>query len=643
MAAKGIKGITIKIGGDATGLDKALRGVNSQIRQTQSDLKDVEKALKIDPGNIELLEQKQRALGDAVKATKEKLDTLKTAQQQAAEQLARGDIGQEQYDALTGEIVKAEDALKKATEAASNFNVEAEQMKAKLSGVSEAAGKVEAATKKVSTAAAGVVAGLGAMAIKSAASADELNTMAKQSGLTTDELQRMQYASELVDVGLDTMVGAQSKLRKSMAGSGDAFKKLGVQIKMSNGEVRDSSDVFYEVLDALSRVQNETERDQLAMEIFGKSADQLAGIIDDGGAALKAYGDEAAELGLILDQETLDGLNSVNDEIDKLKAQASAQLAKASASALQALTPVIEDVINALSGVFEAIGKLSPAAIEAIAIVATVVAAISPVAGAISKITGAIAGPGGLLETWPQIAAAGKALLGFIAGHPVLIIIAAIAALVAVIIKHWDEIRPVLEAIWAKVQEIVGKVIDKLKGAYASIRETFANIKNSVVTTFTNIRDTIVDKFNSIRDKVIGAWEAVRDGIVGVFTGIVDAVKTKINSVIDLANSLIDKVNSVAQAINNSGIGSALGVNIGTIGNISKLETSSSQGAALLSQNGAGGGSSSYNTYNTSNVYNQTSSQPLSVNLNLDGQTLARQMVQPMRAANAAAGNSNMR
>ena len=113
MANNGIKGITIEIGGDTTGLDKALKGVNAQAKNTQNELKEVNKALKLDPGNTDLLEQKQRALADAVSATAEKLDILKEAQKQAAEQLAKGEIGQEQYDALTREIVKTESALKK--------------------------------------------------------------------------------------------------------------------------------------------------------------------------------------------------------------------------------------------------------------------------------------------------------------------------------------------------------------------------------------------------------------------------------------------------------------------------------------------------------------------------------------------------
>ena len=112
MAANRIKGITIEIGGDTTKLQTALKGVNTEIRNTQSQLKDVEKLLKLDPGNTELLSQKQKLLAQAVSETKEKLETLKTAAEQVNTALANGEISQSQYDALQREIVETEQELK---------------------------------------------------------------------------------------------------------------------------------------------------------------------------------------------------------------------------------------------------------------------------------------------------------------------------------------------------------------------------------------------------------------------------------------------------------------------------------------------------------------------------------------------------
>ena len=118
MAGNRIRGITVEIGGDTTKLQTALKGVNTEIWNTQSQLKDVEKLLKLDPGNTELIAQKHRLLAQAVSETREKLETLKTAQQQADEALRNGTIFQDQYDTLQREIVETEQRLRSLEEQA---------------------------------------------------------------------------------------------------------------------------------------------------------------------------------------------------------------------------------------------------------------------------------------------------------------------------------------------------------------------------------------------------------------------------------------------------------------------------------------------------------------------------------------------
>ena len=128
--ANRIKGITVEIGGDTTGLDKALKSVNTTIKSTQSSLKDVGRLLKLDPSNTELLSQKQKLLKDAISATKEKLDALKTAQEQAKQQLENGDLGQDKYDALQREIIETEQELRRLQEQAATTNATLEKIDA---------------------------------------------------------------------------------------------------------------------------------------------------------------------------------------------------------------------------------------------------------------------------------------------------------------------------------------------------------------------------------------------------------------------------------------------------------------------------------------------------------------------------------
>ncbi len=111
----------MEIGGDTTKLTAALKSVNTDIRTTQSQLRDVNNLLKLDPGNTELLAQKHRLLADAVRETKEKLETLKAAAEQANEALAKGEITQEQYDGLQREIIETEEKLKSLEEQATSY------------------------------------------------------------------------------------------------------------------------------------------------------------------------------------------------------------------------------------------------------------------------------------------------------------------------------------------------------------------------------------------------------------------------------------------------------------------------------------------------------------------------------------------
>lgn len=167
---------------------------------------------------------------------------------------------------------------------------------------------------------------LGGAILDAAAAADDLNTLSVQTGISTDELQKFQYAAATIDVSVDTLTGSMTKLTRNMAsaasGSGaaaEAFAALGIEVTDSNGEFRDRNEIFNETIKALGKVTNETERDALAMNIFGKSAQELNPLILGGADALAELGDHAEEAGLILSGDALEALASVADRFDVLK------------------------------------------------------------------------------------------------------------------------------------------------------------------------------------------------------------------------------------------------------------------------------------------------------------------------------------
>ena len=186
-----IQGITVEIGGDTTKLQTALKGVNTEIRNTQSQLRDVDKLLKLDPGNTELLAQKHRLLGDAVKETKEKLETLKTAAEQAEQALKDGMITQEQYDGLQREIVETEQKLKALEEQARQSGTALQEIAAKGEKLKTVGDNVTNVGKKFMPVTLGVV-GLGTAAVKTAADFDSaMSKVAAVSGATGSDLEAL--------------------------------------------------------------------------------------------------------------------------------------------------------------------------------------------------------------------------------------------------------------------------------------------------------------------------------------------------------------------------------------------------------------------------------------------------------------------
>lgn len=525
MAGSRIKGITIQLDADPTPLQKALSGVDKSLRQTQSNLRDVNKLLKLDPGNTALLTQKQKALKDAIGLTKDRLKQLKDAQKGVAE-------GSAEWDALEREIVDTEQKLKKLESEYRSFGSVASQQVKAVGEKLKAAGKnVEDFGKKLMpvSAAAGALGGaLVKLGYDSVKNADELSTLSKQTGISTDSLQKMQYASELVDVSVEDITGALKKMKPKMTDSNKTFEKLGVSIKDSNGELRSAEDVFYDSIEALSKIQNETERDQVAMELFGKSADQLAGVIDDGGAALKAYGDEAENLGLVLDEDTINSLNETNDTIDKLKGNLSATLGQLGATVAEALGPALEKFAGWIGTITEKLREMNPETMETILKIVGIVAAVAPVIIIIGKV---ISGIGAITSA-----------ISFLMS-PMGLIVLAIAAVIAIgvlLYKNWDKI-----CAWAK--QLKDKVVEAWTNIKTKVTETVTNIKTKVTEAWTNIKTKVSDTVNGIKEKVSTTFESVKTKVTTVFESVKSTVSTIWNGIKEAITHPIETAKSAVK------------------------------------------------------------------------------------------------
>lgn len=496
MAKNNLKGITVEIGGSIGPLDKALEEVNVKSRGLQSELREVQSLLKLDPTNTELIAQKQKLLADSIKDSGEKLKALKEAEKQVQEQFKQGKVSEEQYRALQREIIKTEQDIKKAEEAVKKFGgTTTQQLKKAGDDMKDLGGKIEGVGNKfapISAVAAGAAAGIIGLGIKAAQSADDINTLAKQTGLSTDEIQKFKYASELIDVPLETLTSSMAKLTKNMGNAKDgtgavaeAFETLGVKIKDDvTGELRNNQEVFDEIITKLGQVENATERDALSMQIFGKSAQDLNPLILGGADALTKLGQEAEEAGLILSEDTLNSANEFNDAMDTLKAKTSGRFAEIGAEIATMLTPLLEDLAETIGKVLDWVASLDQGTLKMILTIVATVAVIAPLLIIIGKVISAV---GVITSALPVLGAAFGAI-----SLPVLGVVAVIGTLIAAgvfLCKNWDTIKQKATEIFSGLGKFIGGVFDGVTGTIKNFIDWVVKAIGKVKEFFTAKND----------------------------------------------------------------------------------------------------------------------------------------------------------
>ncbi len=689
MAGRNIKGITVEIGGDTTGLQKALQGVNKEIKNTQAQLKDVEKLLKLDPGNTELLAQKHKLLADAVSETKEKLQTLKTAAEQANDALARGDISKEQYDALQREIVETEQELKRLEEQANQSATAVQKIAASGEKLKDLGDNISGAGKKLMPVTV-AVAGLGTAAVKTAADFDTaMSKVAAVSGAAGDDLdllrekaremgsktkfsaseaaEAMNYmamagwktadmlggiegimnlaaasgedlatTSDIVTDALTafglsaqdsghfadvlaaassnantnvSMMGetfkyaapvagalgysvedvaeaiglmANSGIKSTQAGtalrtmmtklqgelklSGEAFGEITVQTANADGSMRELNDILADLRVAFSQM-SESEAAASAEALVGKNAmsgflaimQAAPGDINKLNSAIRDC-DGSAETMAATMQDNLAG------QLTILKSK----LQELAISFGELLMPAIRTIVGWIQSVVDVLNRMDERTKKVIMTVALVVAALGPVLIIVGKVISAV---GTIMSIVPKIAGVINVVKGAFAGlnavmmaNPIILIIAAIAALVAAFIYLWhncEGFRQFWIDLWEKIKEIAVEVWNGIKEFFSSIWNSIKSLAEKVwnaicsaVTSVTEtIRNVVTTVWESIKSTVSTVVETIRNAVVNAFTamwnGITSTVSNIYNSIVEGFNNAVNFIkNLVSQAFN---------------------------------------------------------------------------------------------
>lgn len=672
MAANRIKGITIEIGGDTTKLQTALKGVNTEIRNTQSQLKDVEKLLKLDPGNTELLSQKHKLLAQAVSETKEKLETLKTAAEQANTALANGEISQSQYDALQREIVETEQELKRLEEQANQSATAMQKIAATGEQLKNVGGNIESAGKKLLPVTATVTA-LGTASVKTAAdfeaamskvaavsgasasemealtekaremgsktkfsaseAAEAMNYMAMAGWKTEDMLSGIEGVMNLAaasgedlattsDIVTDaltafgltaqdsghfadvlaaassnantnvSMMGETFKYCAPIAGSlgfsvedtaeaiglmanagikstqagtslrtimtnlsgevkicGDSIGEVTIATSNADGSMRDLSDILADCRVAFAGL-SESEKAAAAESLVGKNA--MSGFL----ALMNAGEGDINKLSGAIDN--CDGAaqnmaDTMNDNLEGQLTILKSALEELAISFGQLLIPALREVVQWLQGFIGFLNSLPEGVKKTIMVIALVAAALGPVLIIVGKVISAI---GTIMTIVPKVAGVINVVKGAFAAlnatmlaNPIVLIIAAIAALVAAFIYLWnncDGFRQFWIDLWENIKQIAVAVWEGLKtfftAAWQAISTTAQTIWNGIKNFFSALWEGIKTIFTTVLNVIKTIVTTYFNVYKTIITTVFNAIKTVITTILNAIKTVITKV-----------------------------------------------------------------------------------------------------
>lgn len=579
--SKKIRGITIELGADASGIEKALKDVDKQLTGTQRELKDVERLLKMDPKNTELLKQKFDLLEKSVGDTKDKMDTLKKAEKEVQEQMKKGKASEQQYNALRREIIDTErklgdlegeakatekalngidespiedvtDAAKKAEKSLEDAGKEAssfgEHLKAEV--VVEGAKSIVGALKDVAEESKEYMKIMGSLEVSSEAagySAEETEEIYKNLyGVLADEQSAATTTANLQALGIE-----QSKLQELTTGMIGAWAKYGDSIPIDGlaeavNETVKAGQVTGNFADLLNWGAKEGETFGVKLKKATKANEEWNNAVKEAktaedffNLALQDCANETERANLMMQFMADQGLTQMGEAWKENNSaliesnEANADMQKEIAELGETVMPVFTKITGGISSILKWFNSLDKETQDIIFV-----------------ILGLVAGIGVLTQVFSSLGT----MINFIMANPISLLLAAIVGLVALIAIKGEEIQAILQ-----------KVDDFLQGVFATDWSEqfgiFGEILNAFFATVKGIWDSIKQIFDGIINFIRGvftgdwkrAWEGVKEIFAGVFGALETIVKAPLNGVIGLLNMAVDAINWLIDGINSIG------------------------------------------------------------------------------------------
>ena len=594
---------------DTFGLKIGLEGE----KEFKAQLKEIEKSFKVlgsemnlvssqfdkNDKSVEALTARNQVLQKSIDAQKGKIEVLKQALDNASKSFGENDARTKAWQAklnnAQAELNKMEKEVEENTKAIDSMGDElndtskeadkfGEEIKDAGKDAEDSGSKFEAlgtACKAVGAASAVAFAAVAAAAVKAgkaliemtkegAAYADNILTQSSVTGISTEKLQEYAYAAELVDVSVETLTGSMRKnitaMKNAANGSAtyaDAYAKLGVSVTNADGSLRDSEEVYWELIEALGKVENETERDALAMTLLGKSAQDLNPLIEAGADRMKELGQQAHDAGYVLSDELLAAYGNFDDQMQYFNNGVTAarnalgtvllplltELAGEGTDLLGEFTRGIQAANGDLSKIGDVIGAVLPKALNVVMkYVPTILDLIKTVVISLGKAI--IDNIDIIVDSVTEVVM--SILNALIAGLPRIVegAIKLVSGLVKGIV---DNLPLILEAVVGAIETILNAISDALPKLFPILVNAIIQITQTINANLPTILKAVLNIIKALAKAILDALPTLIKALPTVIKGLVDfivqAIPEILNAVIEIVMAIVHALPSIIQSI----------------------------------------------------------------------------------------------
>lgn len=569
-------GIKLGVEGEKA-FKQAIRDINSEFKVLGSEMNLVTSTFGKQNDSVEALTAKSEVLNKEIETQNRKIELLTDALQNASDSFGENDKRTRQWQielnnakaALAGmehELSDAEEKLSKSEDAFEDTGKSADFMAKEVDRAAEETKKawpsfealgdvvkgagvaMAAAFAAVGTAAVSAAKDLTDLTVGAAAYADTILTDATVTGMSTERLQAYRYAADLVDVSVETLTGSMAKNVRAMsnAASGSAsyvaaYDKLGVAVTDAEGKMRDSEEVYWEVIDALGMVENETERDAIAMTLFGKSAQDLNPLIAQGSAGIAELTEEAKQMGAVMSDDQLSRLGVFDDAVQRLTAGSSAAKNALGLVLLPELQTLAEEGVAFLgeftSGLIAADGDWSKIS-EVIAtmikkVVETAKVMLPDILNTVMEVASAVGG--GIMDSLPM-------LLDTVGALAQTLLSSLIKALPYLTEGAIQLVLTLAEAVMESLPSIAEAGIQMVSQLAVGIGESIPQLIPVILTAITTILLTILEHLDQLLEAGLSIVTGLAQGIIGAIPVLIEALPELINSLLEFILSAIPQI-----------------------------------------------------------------------------------------------------